>query len=60
METLSQKCKSCNISKLLEIEKQDNKILQDTISETCRKFAELEKSDKNLANFQDSEFETPI
>ncbi len=33
---------------------------KDSVSETCRKFAELEKSDKNLANFQDSEFETPI
>ena len=26
---------------------------KDSVSETCRKFAELEKSDKNLANFQD-------
>ncbi len=40
METLSQKCKSCNISKLLEIEKQDNKILQDTII-TLKKYIAL-------------------
>jgi len=30
------------------------------ISETCSEFATLEKVNKNLANFQDSEFEAPI
>ena len=33
---------------------------KDSVSETCRKFIDLEKSDKLLASFQDSEFETPI
>ena len=32
---------------------------KDSVSETCRKFIDLEKSDKLLASFQDSEFETP-
>ena len=33
---------------------------KDSVSETCRKFIDLEKSDKLFASFQDSEFETPI
>lgn len=33
---------------------------KETVSETCQKITAMEKSDKLLANFQDSEFETPI